>query len=51
MSAKGAERKDPALREDRTPEESLERMKDFTRRIIAVPKNEAVKPKRKRKHR
>ncbi len=43
--------KPPAIREDRTPEESLERMKDFTRRIIAVPKSEAVKPKRKRKHR
>ena len=42
--------KPPAIREDRSPKESLERMKDFKRRIIAVPKSEAVKLK-KRKHR
>lgn len=33
-----------------TPERALERMKEFTRRIIAVPKAELVKAK-KRKHR
>jgi len=30
-----------------TPERALERMKELTRRIAAVPKAEAVKPKPK----
>ena len=34
----------------RTPEQALERMREFTRRVVAVPKTEVVKPKR-RKHR
>jgi hypothetical protein len=37
---------------DRTPEQALERMKEFTRRIAAVPKAEAIKRKPKaREHR
>lgn len=39
--------KAPATKPEPTP---LERMRDLTRRVIQVPKTEAVKPK-KRKHR
>jgi hypothetical protein len=36
----------------RTPGEALERMKEFTRRLIRVPKTAIVKPKKAlRKHR
>jgi len=38
----------PVLRDDRTPEESLSKMKDFTRRLIQVPKSEAVKVRKRR---
>jgi hypothetical protein len=44
--------KPPAPVVEGTPEELLERMKIFTRRIIAVPKARVVTPKRgRRKHR
>ncbi len=37
---------------ERTPEQALERMREFTRRLVAVPKAEAVKPKKRpQKHR
>lgn len=42
-----------APQEEKPPDERtpLERMTDLTRRIIAVPKEEALKAKRKRKRR
>jgi hypothetical protein len=37
---------------EQTPEQALERMREFTRRIISVPKTAIVKPKKMlRKHR
>jgi len=36
---------EPSLAPDRTPAEALERMKDFTRHILSVPKSELSKPK------
>lgn len=41
----------PSLAPNTTPERALERMKEFTRRIIAVPKSDLPTPKKKRKHR
>ena len=43
--------KSPVPVTDGTPENSLERMKQFARRLIAVPKDEVARPKKKRRHR
>jgi hypothetical protein len=42
---------EPSLAPDTTPEKALERMKELTRRIIAVPKAEVVKGRRAKKKR
>lgn len=44
--------KPPAPENARTPEQALDHMKDFTRRLLRVPKTAIVKPKKMlRKHR